>query len=125
MSGQKKNRYVIHLPIDAGDLTAATRLARTLRRSMDFLPGCDTGETTVTIEGDQATHHRVFCNRLIQPGRRCVLRAAASIALPHRAGPAADERFRRLIRIAGISRVSRSVGQVPQVGRRDDTFVLH
>jgi hypothetical protein len=76
VSRRERNRYVIHLPIDAGDLTAATRLARTLSRSLDFLPGCDPGETTVTVEGDQATHHRVFCNRLVEPGRRCVLRAA-------------------------------------------------
>ena len=75
MSRREKIRYVLHLPFDATGLDAATRLARTLGRSLDFLPECDTGETTVTIEGDQVVHHRVFCNRLVEPGRRCVLRA--------------------------------------------------
>ena len=66
--------YVIHLPVTVSDLTAATHLAVTLGRSLRWLPYFDTGETTVTEEGDQRVHHRVFCDRRLDAGRRCPLR---------------------------------------------------
>ena len=68
-------RYVIHLPVIVNDLIAATHLAVTLGRSLRWLPHFDVGETTVTEEGDQRVHHRVFCDRLLGGGRRCPLRA--------------------------------------------------
>lgn len=68
------NRYVIHLPVVAPDLSRARILARTAARSLAFLK-VDAGETTVSEEGDQVVHHRVFCDRRLPDGRRCVLRA--------------------------------------------------
>jgi hypothetical protein len=68
-------RYVIHLPVVAADLTAAQRLARVVARWTGMLPHADPGETTVSAEDDQNVRHRVFCDRLLPGGRRCLLRA--------------------------------------------------
>lgn len=68
------SRYVIHLPIVASDLRRAQILARTAARALCFLK-VDAGETTVSEEGDQGVHHRVFCDRRLADGRRCVLHA--------------------------------------------------
>jgi hypothetical protein len=67
-------RYVIHLPIAAPDLPRARILARTAARALAFL-SVDARETTVSEEDNQGVHHRVFCDRLLDDGRRCVLRA--------------------------------------------------
>ena len=67
-------RYVIHLPITAPDLPRARILARTAARALAFL-SVDAQETTVSEEDNQGVHHRVFCDRLLDDGRRCVLRA--------------------------------------------------
>jgi hypothetical protein len=75
MTGNEPIRYVIHLPITAPDLARARILARTAARSLAFLTALDPGETTVSEEDDQGVHHRVFCDRLLDGGRRCVLRA--------------------------------------------------
>ncbi|HEY0700325.1 MAG TPA: hypothetical protein VGD43_21285 [Micromonospora sp.] len=66
---------MIHLPVVAGDLPTAVRLARLVARSVSFLPSVDPGETTVSVEDDQGVRHRVFCDRRLPGGRRCVLRA--------------------------------------------------
>jgi hypothetical protein len=68
-------RFVIHLPVVASDLTRARALARTAVRSSAFLTAVDPGETTVSEEDTQDVRHRVFCDRLLDGGRRCVLRA--------------------------------------------------
>ncbi|WP_434742914.1 hypothetical protein [Micromonospora sp. SH-82] len=68
-------RYVIHLPVVAADLVRARILARTAARSLAFLTQVDPGETTVSAEDDQGVRHRVFCDRLLKNGRRCILRA--------------------------------------------------
>jgi hypothetical protein len=68
-------RYVIHLPVVAADLSAAIRLARVVARSMTFLPQTDLRETTVSEEDNQGVRHRVFCDLLLPGGRRCLLRA--------------------------------------------------
>jgi hypothetical protein len=68
-------RYVIHLPVTARNLARARILARTAVRHLAFLPALDPGETTVSAEDNQSTHHRVYCDRLLDNGRRCVLRA--------------------------------------------------
>lgn len=67
-------RWIIHLPIVAPDLARARIMARTAARSLAFL-GVDAGETTVSEEDNQGVHHRVYCDRLLPDGRRCVLRA--------------------------------------------------
>ena len=72
MSGPNR-RWVIHLPINAPDLNRAAILARTAARALAFLR-VDTGETTVTPEDDQRDHHRVFCDRRLDNGKRCALR---------------------------------------------------
>lgn len=68
-------RYVIHLPVTAADLARAKILARTAARSLAFLTHVDPGETTVSAEDNQGVRHRVFCDRRLDNGRRCVLRA--------------------------------------------------
>ncbi|MEE6259286.1 hypothetical protein [Plantactinospora sonchi] len=70
-----RQRYVIHLTVTSRDLDSARLLARTLTRSLHFLPELSPGETTVSEEGDQVAQHRVFCDRLLDGGRRCPLRA--------------------------------------------------
>lgn len=67
-------RFVIHLPVVAGDLTRAKRLAAALARSLAFIPEIDVGETTVSEEDHQGVRHRVFCDRLLPDGRRCARR---------------------------------------------------
>ncbi|MEH1015346.1 hypothetical protein V6U90_19800 [Micromonospora sp. CPCC 206060] len=66
-------RYVIHLPVVVNDLTAAKRLGRVVARWMSLLPPCDPGDTTVSEEDAQGVRHRVFCDRRLPAGRRCLL----------------------------------------------------
>ncbi|WDZ85624.1 hypothetical protein [Micromonospora cathayae] len=68
-------RFVIHLPVTAVDLTAAQRVARVVARWTGVLPQTDPGETTVSYEDQQGVRHRVFCDARLPGGRRCVLRA--------------------------------------------------
>jgi hypothetical protein len=70
-----QERFVIRLPVVARDLAAAKRLARVMGRSLRLLPQLDRGEITVSYEDEQRVHHRVFCDRLLDAGRRCLLRA--------------------------------------------------
>lgn len=70
-----RERFVVRLPVLARDLAAAQRLARLVGRSLRLLPLVDPGEMTVSYEDDQGVHHRVFCDRLLGGGRRCLLRA--------------------------------------------------
>lgn len=70
-----RQRYVVHLTVTSTDLPAAQLLARTLARSLHFLPELLLGETAVSIEDEQAVQHRVFCDRLLDGGRRCPLKA--------------------------------------------------
>jgi hypothetical protein len=90
-------RYVIHLPVVAADLTAAQRLARVVARWTVMLPQTDPGETTVSAEDNQNVRHRVFCDLLMPGRRRCMLRAdplrplrppPAPLTRPRDAGPA-------------------------------------
>ncbi|MFE9688357.1 hypothetical protein [Micromonospora sp. NPDC005806] len=71
----ERERFVIHLPVAAGDLTAAVHLARVVARWAGLLSQTDPGETTVSAEDDQGVRHRVFCDLRLPGGRRCVLRA--------------------------------------------------
>ncbi|NED51290.1 hypothetical protein G3I24_10270 [Micromonospora aurantiaca] len=68
-------RYVIHLPVRAADLARAKMLGRTAGRSLAFLAVVELGGITVSAEDDQAVRHWVFCERKLDGGRRCVLRA--------------------------------------------------
>jgi hypothetical protein len=65
-------RWVAHLPFTAVDLPAARRFAGTMARSLAFLAELDPGETTVSAEDDQGVRHRIFCDRRLPGGRRCV-----------------------------------------------------
>nr|WP_323374152.1 hypothetical protein [Plantactinospora alkalitolerans] len=84
-----RQRYVVHLTVTSTDLPAAQLLARTLARSLHFLPELLPGETAVSIEGEQAVQHRVFCDRLLDGGRRCPLKAG-HIGACHRIATDAD-----------------------------------
>ena len=68
-------RFVIHLPVVVPDLDAARRMGRMVARSMSFLSLVDPGETTVSHEDEQGVRHRVFCDRRMPTGRRCLLAA--------------------------------------------------
>ncbi|GAB3055479.1 hypothetical protein [Micromonospora schwarzwaldensis] len=68
-------RYVIHLPVRASDLARAKMLGRTAGRSLGFLAVVELGGITVSTEDDQGVRHWVFCDRKLDGGRRCVLRA--------------------------------------------------
>ncbi|GAB2939355.1 hypothetical protein GCM10027280_29590 [Micromonospora polyrhachis] len=68
-------RFVIHLPIMVPDLARARIMARTATRSLAFLTAIDPGEVTVSEEDNQGVRYRVFCDRLLDDSRRCVLRA--------------------------------------------------
>lgn len=72
-----RERFVVHLPVSARDLTGAIRLARVMGRSMRLVPFVETGQITVSYEDDQDVHHRVFCDRRLPgiSGRRCRLPA--------------------------------------------------
>ncbi|MEH1012051.1 hypothetical protein V6U90_02840 [Micromonospora sp. CPCC 206060] len=66
-----RGRYVVHLPVVATDLDAATRFARAITRSVSFLADVDWAETTVSEEDAQGVRRRVFCDRLLGGRRRC------------------------------------------------------
>ncbi len=70
-----RQRFVIHLPVVAGDLGVAVRLARVVARWSSLLAATDPGETTVSAEDDQGVRHRVFCDLRLAGNRRCLLRA--------------------------------------------------
>ncbi|WP_329013945.1 hypothetical protein OG271_05465 [Micromonospora rifamycinica] len=70
-----RERFVVHLPVVAGGLPGAVRLARVLARWAGVLAQADPGETTVSAEDDQGVRHRVFCDVRLATGRRCLLRA--------------------------------------------------
>lgn len=68
--------FVVHLPIDADDLTEALRLAEAIAAGIGFIPNVVPGETTVSASGDESSRVRVFCDQRL-PGDgnlRCVLR---------------------------------------------------
>lgn len=67
-------RFVVHLTMHADDLAGARLLARSLARSLGFLPELVLGETTVSVTGAPDVHHQVFCDRLLEHGWRCLLR---------------------------------------------------
>jgi len=68
-------RYVLHLPFTVADEPAARRLARLLARVLSQFPQVDAGEATVSPEDRQGVQSRLFCDRLLGGGRRCVLPA--------------------------------------------------
>lgn len=68
-------RFVAHLPFVAPDLDQAKRYARMLARTLNDLPEVDVPEATVSEEGDPSIHYRLICDRRLDDGRRCVLRA--------------------------------------------------
>jgi hypothetical protein len=76
MAADEPGRYVIHLPVVACDLDIAARIARVMGRTMRLLPHVDPGGITVSREDEQGVHHRVFCDRRLPTGHRCVLRDA-------------------------------------------------
>ncbi|MFF5172816.1 hypothetical protein ACFY3U_09305 [Micromonospora sp. NPDC000089] len=79
MSG---DRWVIHLPVTAPDLTRARIFARTAARVLARLSArVEPGGVTVSAEDDQGVRHWVFCDRPLPDGRgRCALPTAHSSA---------------------------------------------
>ncbi|MGX7670756.1 hypothetical protein [Plantactinospora sp. DSM 117369] len=75
MAEPSPNRYVVHVPFAAPDQTEARQYARMLARAVGRLPEVDAAEATVSAEDDQGVQSRLFCDRLLAGGRRCVLRA--------------------------------------------------
>lgn len=71
----ERRRYVVHVSFVAPDLTVARQFARMLARSIGRLPEVDEAEATVSVEDDQTVRSRLFCDRLLAKGQRCVLRA--------------------------------------------------
>lgn len=69
------DRYVVHLPFTAPDVDAARQFARMAARTLGGLPEVDVAEATVSVGDDQVVQSRLFCDRLLDKGRRCVLRA--------------------------------------------------
>ena len=82
MTGRNQ-RWVIHLPITAPDLDRAAILARTAARALAVLR-VDVGETAVSPEDAQWNRQRVFCDRRLEHGRRCVLRNGHDSPCTHR-----------------------------------------
>ncbi|SCF12064.1 hypothetical protein GA0070563_105165 [Micromonospora carbonacea] len=72
--GQVSERFVIHLPVVANDLLSAQRLARVVAHWTHVLPQTEPGGATVSREDDQNVRHWVFCDRIMDGGRRCLLR---------------------------------------------------
>ncbi|MEU1684595.1 hypothetical protein [Micromonospora sp. NPDC005707] len=70
-----KERFVVHLPVLATDLDRARRFARVICRSLGFLADVDRLGTTVSAEDAQCVRHWVWCDRLLDGGRRCPLPA--------------------------------------------------
>lgn len=68
-------RCVIHLPVTAPDLARAKMLGRTAGRALAFLTHVEPGGIAVSAEDNQGVRHWVFCDRRLDGGRRCVLRA--------------------------------------------------
>ena len=87
-------RLVLHVPFVVANLAEGAVVGRMLARSLRSAAAeesveVDVAEATITIEGDQADHRRLFCDRLIGPGRRCVLREGHSVPChPGRVGAA-------------------------------------
>lgn len=70
------SRFVAHLPFTAATLAEAKQYARMLARTIGGeLPEVDVAEATVSVEGDSTVHYRLICDRRLDDGRRCVLRA--------------------------------------------------
>ncbi|WP_225854767.1 hypothetical protein [Micromonospora sp. ALFpr18c] len=69
--GAGRERFVVHLPVVAEDLSGALRFARAITRALGFLADVDRAETTVSEEDAQGVRHRVFCDRLLGGRRRC------------------------------------------------------
>ncbi|RZU71781.1 hypothetical protein EV384_0114 [Micromonospora kangleipakensis] len=70
-----RERFVVHLPVLATDLDGARRFARGICRALAVLSDVDRAETTVSEEDAQHVRHRVYCDRLLDGGRRCPLPA--------------------------------------------------
>ncbi|WP_347877026.1 hypothetical protein [Micromonospora sp. KC606] len=115
-------RFVVHLPVTAADLPAALRLGRAVTRALGFLPEVDGGGTTISTEDAQSARHWVFCDQLLDGGRRCPQPAdhdgdcADPTVAPHQmrrvaASPAADTATRRKRRVGG------SAGDPAEPGR--------
>ncbi len=70
-----RERFVVHLPVLATDLDGARRFARVICRALGFLADVDRAGATVSTEDAQSVRHWVWCDRLLDGGRRCPLPA--------------------------------------------------
>lgn len=85
-------RFVAHLPFTAPDLSEAKVYARMLARTLDNLAEVDAAEATVSEEGNPAIHYRLICDRRLDNGRRCVLRADHQVPCNARRQELANQR---------------------------------
>lgn len=69
------NRFVAHLPFTAVNLPEAKQYARMLARTLDYLPEVDTAAATISQDGNPTIHYQLICDRKLDHGRRCILRA--------------------------------------------------
>ncbi|KWV29726.1 hypothetical protein [Micromonospora rifamycinica] len=68
-------RFVLHLPVTAGDREQASRFAYALARSLALVPGVEVAGATVSAEDAQHVRRWVFCDRMLPGRRRCRARA--------------------------------------------------
>ncbi|MFI5832220.1 hypothetical protein ACIA5A_00885 [Micromonospora sp. NPDC051300] len=66
-----RERFVVHLPVLAADLDRACGLTRAICRVLGFLTEVERAGTTVSREDGQSVRHWVWCDRLLDGGRRC------------------------------------------------------
>ena len=88
----EQGRFVAHLPFAAPDLSEAKQYARMLARTLENLPEVDTAEATVSEEGNPAIHYRLICDRKLDDGRRCILRADHPVPCTARRKQASNQR---------------------------------
>lgn len=66
-----RERFVLHLPVLAVDLDGARGSARAICRGPGFLADVERVGVTVSREDEQSARHWVWCDRLLDGGRRC------------------------------------------------------
>ncbi|RKR89565.1 hypothetical protein BDK92_3920 [Micromonospora pisi] len=80
-----RQRFTIHLPIQAPNPQTAAVIARTIGHSLAAaFRALDTRDITLSAQDEPEVVHRVFCGRRLTSGRRCVLRTEHTGECNHR-----------------------------------------